>query len=419
MSCSGPKISVIVVDYQGQRYWEDLLKSLEAQCERNFELIIVDNGGNLNISKLCQLTNCRRLEQSENLGFAAGCNAGAAIAQGDWLVFLNNDTFVCEQWLYRLAERGRRAEKIGAVVSKTLFAPRYAPLHIVSPTFVPQDRGDSHDTRQLGLRIRFESHWWESTPPLKIQGFHGSEFLEGAEWRWSSGDSRIWIPILGKQMRHLRLTVKSPLELKGRSAFVRVGVCQKEIKIDGEQRIFEFPLGDSDLFDVINSAGSELRGDGTCLERGIYEIDRDQFEGGEVTAFSACSVMIRREAFERLRGFDSRFFAYYEDTDLSWRMRKDGWNIVYEPTSVVRHHHSGTSRQQSPFFCFHVYRNFRWNVAKNARWSVALKLLVKECLTWIPKEVLTNAEFSRGRLKRETISGMLLYLGKRFLGNKG
>lgn len=54
---------------------------------------------------------------------------------------------------------------------------------------------------------------------------------------------------------------------------------------------------------------------------------------------SGASLMIRRSLFEALGGFDEAFApAYYEDTDLAFRMRQAGWKVLYEPRSVVVHH---------------------------------------------------------------------------------
>ena len=52
--------------------------------------------------------------------------------------------------------------------------------------------------------------------------------------------------------------------------------------------------------------------------------------------------------------FDPSFFMYYEDIDLSIRLRKMGYRLVFEPNSIVFHSHSTSSKEWSPFFRFHV-----------------------------------------------------------------
>ena len=287
-------------------------------------------------------------------------------------------------------------------------------MSIISPVFSPCVSSKSKDKRELGIRVLFDNSWNESTGCLEESGFHGIERLDGEEWRWTDGGGCVWIPVAEVSEDRFKLIIETPIELKGEKVKIVVGGEERTLVIDGRRKSLFYNLGECETFDVINSAGSELSDDGACLERGIYEVDRGQYdESCEVSAFSGCSVMIRKETFEKLGGFDPAFFAYYEDTDLSWRMRKAGWKIVYEPKSVVRHHRSGTSGEQSAFFCFHIYRNFRWNVAKNARIPYALGCLLKELFSWIPSQVNTDGEFSAFRLKRETIGGMVRYLWRR------
>ncbi|MBT9150976.1 MAG: N-acetylglucosaminyl-diphospho-decaprenol L-rhamnosyltransferase [candidate division WS2 bacterium] len=56
-----------------------------------------------------------------------------------------------------------------------------------------------------------------------------------------------------------------------------------------------------------------------------------------VSGFSGCCFAMRKRDFEELGGFDENFFAYNEDSDLSWRAHLKGFGILYVPTSIVRH----------------------------------------------------------------------------------
>lgn len=51
----------------------------------------------------------------------------------------------------------------------------------------------------------------------------------------------------------------------------------------------------------------------------------------------AC-VLLRREAYERIGGYDRRLFMYCEDVELSYRFRSHGYVLRYCPSAVVRHH---------------------------------------------------------------------------------
>ena len=79
--------------------------------------------------------------------------------------------------------------------------------------------------------------------------------------------------------------------------------------------------------------------------------------------------------------FDDDFFLYYEDTDLSWRLRADGWNIRYEPTARLRHLHSASSVEWSPLWMFHVDRNRLLMLTKNASAPLARRAVRDYLLT--------------------------------------
>ena len=59
---------------------------------------------------------------------------------------------------------------------------------------------------------------------------------------------------------------------------------------------------------------------------------------------SGALMLVRRETFDRLGGFDPGFFLYCEDTDLCRRARDAGWSTVYAPTAAVVHHTARSSR---------------------------------------------------------------------------
>jgi N-acetylglucosaminyl-diphospho-decaprenol L-rhamnosyltransferase len=69
-----------------------------------------------------------------------------------------------------------------------------------------------------------------------------------------------------------------------------------------------------------------------CLD-GAWDPER----GREVPwAIGAC-LLLRRDAFVAVGGFDERQWMYAEDLDLGWRLRVAGWSTRYEPAARVRH----------------------------------------------------------------------------------
>lgn len=58
----------------------------------------------------------------------------------------------------------------------------------------------------------------------------------------------------------------------------------------------------------------------------------------EIDALSGCFMLVRREVFEQLGGFDEGFFLYGEDLDWCFRIKKAGWKIYYLPQVEVIHY---------------------------------------------------------------------------------
>jgi hypothetical protein len=54
---------------------------------------------------------------------------------------------------------------------------------------------------------------------------------------------------------------------------------------------------------------------------------------------SAACLLVRRDAFESIGGFDESFFMYAEDIDLCLRLRNAGWQVRYCPSACVEHGH--------------------------------------------------------------------------------
>jgi GT2 family glycosyltransferase len=113
------------------------------------------------------------------------------------------------------------------------------------------------------------------------------------------------------------------------------------------------------LGDVMAAAGFPFRG-------GYGRPDCGPCEIGEV--FSPCggAMLIERELFLALGGFDERLFCYCEDVDLGYRLRLAGERTLVVPDAVVRHEGSAsTGGPRSDFAVFHGTRNRLWVFVKN------------------------------------------------------
>ena len=90
------------------------------------------------------------------------------------------------------------------------------------------------------------------------------------------------------------------------------------------------------------------------------EDDHLQYQNaGPVFWSSGACMLIRKNVFDDMNGFDEEFFAHMEEIDLCWRMHNAGYKVYYEPTSVVYHIGGGTLASGNPR---KTYLNFRNNI---------------------------------------------------------
>ncbi|MCT2586225.1 glycosyltransferase [Actinophytocola gossypii] len=75
---------------------------------------------------------------------------------------------------------------------------------------------------------------------------------------------------------------------------------------------------------------------------GSHDVPRD------VLFATGSAMFVRAGVFRELGGFDERFFMFYEDVDLGWRLNLRGWRVRYEPSSLTFHrHHASVSKVDS------------------------------------------------------------------------
>jgi GT2 family glycosyltransferase/glycosyltransferase involved in cell wall biosynthesis len=222
------RTSILMCVHNHADYTLQSLRALLPQIDlKNTEIILINNASTDETDRLL-FHLARTIEvvnNTENVGFVKACNQGAAIARGEYLVFLNNCTVVHADWLSHLIETVESDDAIGAVGSMLLY------------------------------------------PDGQLQEAGG---------------------IVGR---------------------------------DG-------------------SAGSYGRGeDPTNHKFGFAR---------EVDYCSATSLLVRRDLFFRIGGFDERYApAYYEDADLCFGIHSLGFKVMYQPLARVSHWEA-TTRATDP-----------------------------------------------------------------------
>ena len=226
---SFPKVSVIIVNYNGKELLQKCLESLFKIDYNNFEVILVDNNSTDGSMEFVikNHPNVIVVKLDSNKGFAEPNNVAAKISKGKYLLFLNNDT-------------------------------------VVTPNFI-------------------------------------SEMVKVME------------------------TDK------------KIAICQSLLlKPDGS----------------VDSSGDFIDHLGV-----VYNSKTKIDEIREVSSARGASMLVRSDIFEKLDGFDQKFFVTFEDVDLCWRSWILGYRVLIIPTSIVYHEGGITIKKIKSEIAFHGFKN--------------------------------------------------------------
>ena len=117
------KVSIIVVNWNGERFLKDCLGALSGQTYANCEIILVDNGSSDN--SVCftreNFPEVKLVALRENTGFTGGNAAGLDVAVGDFVGLVNNDARLEKTWLENLIRPMLGDPTIGVCASKLIF----------------------------------------------------------------------------------------------------------------------------------------------------------------------------------------------------------------------------------------------------------------------------------------------------------
>jgi GT2 family glycosyltransferase len=416
---TGPLVTVVVLNYNGGRRVPGVLEALAAQDlpDGQVAVWVVDNASSDGSLELLRrdFPWVRTIANPTNDGFAGGNNVALREATTPFVALLNDDAYPAPDWARRLLEPFQRegAERLAAVSAKIVFLPRFLPVELATPGFNP----GTLDTRELGVRVYRITVAGEDVTERVLwdRVAYGPEGEGPGRFRWTRPAGMLLVPVDGPAEAPVRVGLRlaaeatKPVELAwpGGGASVKAEPDPVDVEVQVPQGV--------DRVDVLNNAGSMVFRDGYGADRAYQQLDRGQYQRPEeVFAFCGGSVCFRTEALREAGLFDEDFFLYYEDTDLSWRLRTLGWSIRYQPSAVVRHIHSASSVEWSPLFVFHTDRNRLLMLTKNARAGLATREVLRYPLTTLSL-ALREAARSRHTRRRPPLRPTLLRL--RVLGS--
>ncbi len=131
--CVAGLTSIIVLNLNGGQHIKLCIESIKTWTREPYELIVVDNGSNDGTLEYLQsVEGIKLIQNAANLGAPYGRNQGLAVADGEYIVFLDNDTIVTDGWLKRFIGHANANPMVGIVGPRSNF--------VSGPQLVPNAR---------------------------------------------------------------------------------------------------------------------------------------------------------------------------------------------------------------------------------------------------------------------------------------
>ncbi|NMR20851.1 glycosyltransferase family 2 protein [Cellulomonas fimi] len=161
---------------------------------------------------------------------------------------------------------------------------------------------------------------------------------------------------------------------------------------------------------LVNSTGNVVRRDGYGVDRGWLADASTHHPEPEVFGFCGAAAVLRTSALEQVGLFDEDFFLYYEDSDLSWRLRLAGYRIEHCAEAVVHHVHAASTGEGSDLFRFHDGRNRLLMLTKNATGGLAVRAVGRYLLTTASIAVRRSQPWSAVRVRLRVVGSYVRLL---------
>lgn len=329
-----PLISVIIVSYNSGSDLEKLLPTLKSQTYQNFEVLLLENGTEETEGICAKFFKSYQYFKEDNIGFAAGNNRCYEASNGEFIALVNPDTRLENNFLQELLDAARYDEHAALVAPKINFYEKFVSIKI--------EGDESFSINLSGFLV---------TLPYK-KYFLRSGIEENGEIRSDENYSiKIDLPHPNEESNIpiIVTTESSAKRLKVSIGYKSEWVKLKEKNGLNKQINLQF---DSESYGsaryLINNAGSGVRENGQPYDRGFGEFEEGQYLSKTyLSAFCGCAALIRKTSIIDRKIFVDEFFAYYEDSELSWWLQNNKYRILYCPTAVIYHRHSESTEENS------------------------------------------------------------------------
>jgi N-acetylglucosaminyl-diphospho-decaprenol L-rhamnosyltransferase len=303
--------SVVVVSLRAGDWLGPCLESVRHQAD---QLVVVDNGSpGAEVSEVARGFGATVVHNRVNQGFTGGANQGIRRATGEVVALLNDDAVADPTWISTAASV-LDDPTVAAVTPKVLLDGWFAQ---VAPTgeawYAPPD------PRPLGEKLRsVRCGGAEVLAQVVGPGVYplesGTEDGASVSWRWTRPGRPYYVPL-------------------------PAGARDGDIVVNGTD-----PVAVDAVCRLVNNAGLYLRSDGYSGDYGLETPDDGRFDAPRYPfGVSGTALVARAEVFRSVGLLAEPFFAYYEDTDWSWRARRFGLRLAYDPSTSISHRRSVTS----------------------------------------------------------------------------
>ncbi|MCL6443876.1 MAG: glycosyltransferase family 2 protein [Alicyclobacillus sp.] len=364
---------VILVNYNGSTIIGKALQSLRQQTVKDFDVLVVDNNScDDSVSFIRrEYPEVKIFEAGHNYGFAKGNNIGLRQAMEGgyrYAALLNTDAAASSNWLADLMSVMETDSNVAVASSKLLFWTDFLPLTFEVDTHSPSCISGSPDTRQLGILIGEGPH--VSTADYDKVFYGVGWWPPEGSLRWTTEHATCYVALPEKiHEGPVYVVVRCRGIKRGQMVKVKVGETEVGSFTPNDQYFASyvvavpFSLVQRSKLSIINNYGSYVDVMGYGHDVGFGTPDVFPLSPYYADAFCGANALIRISALSNTGLFDESYFMYYEDTELSLRLREMGYTIYISPNSYVRHLHSASS-QYNPKMYYYIERNRRTTLAR-------------------------------------------------------